>query len=152
MKFEVRLTGFKEIDNVLKGMPKELSHKVIQAANVESSKPLIEAEKLGAPEGPTGNLVDSIGAIKTSMGRAQSLGEITVGPRRGGRFKGYAGHLVEYGTKQRTNRRGANRGSMPAKPFALPAWEKTKGVVQSMINTQLGRKLYAFMKRRIKNG
>lgn len=152
MKVDIRVTGFKEIDNVLKGLPKQLSHKVLQAAHMAAAKPLIEAEKLGAPEGPTGNLVDSIGAVKTSMGRAQSLGEIQVGPRRGGRFKGHAGHLVEDGTKQRTNRRGANRGKMPARPFALPAFEKTKNVVLSMINTEIGRKLYAFMKRTIKNG
>lgn len=152
MKFDVKLTGFKEIDNVLKGMPAQLSHKVLQAANMAAAKPLIEAEKLGAPEGPTGNLVDSIGAVKTSISRAQSLGEIQVGPRRGGRFKGHAGHLVEYGTKSRTNKRGANRGTMPAKPFALPAFEKTKNIVLGMINTEIGRKLYAFMKRTIKNG
>lgn len=152
MKVEVRVTGFKEIDQVLKGLPQQLSHKVLQAAHMAAAKPLIEAEKLGAPEGPTGNLVDSIGAIKTSIGRAQSLGEIHVGPRRGGRFKGHAGHLVEHGTKQRTNRRGANRGSMPARPFALPAWEKTKEIVRSRINTEVGRKLFAFMKRIVKNG
>lgn len=152
MKFDVKLTGFKEIDNVLKGMPAQLSHKVLQAANMAAAKPLIEAEKLGAPEGPTGNLVDSIGAVKTSVSRAKSIGEIQVGPRRSGRFKGHAGHLVEYGTKRRTNRNGANRGAMPARPFALPAFEKTKNIVLGMINTEIGRKLYAFMKRTIKNG
>jgi hypothetical protein len=152
MKFDVRVTGYKEIDQVFVGLPKQLSHKVLQAAHMAAAKPLIEAEKLGAPEGPTGNLVDSIGAIKTSIGRAHSLGEIQVGPRRGGRLKGHAGHLVEEGTKQRTNHSGANRGIMRATPFALPAWEKTKEVVLSMINTEIGRKLYAFMKRTIKNG
>lgn len=151
--FNVRVTGAKEIDQVLKGLPKQLSHQVLQNAHAAAAKPLIEAEKLGAPEGPTGNLVDSIGAVKTSFGRANALGEITVGPRRKGRFKGFAAHLVEYGTKARSLiSNGANRGIMPAKPFALPAWEKTKDTVQSLINAQIGRKLYSFMKRVIKNG
>lgn len=148
MDVTIRLTGEKEIDKVLRGLPLQINHRVTQAANASAAKVLVDAEKLAAPEGPTGNLVDSIGVIKTPMGSASALGEINVGPRRG-RYKGYAAHLVEYGTKQRSYK-GANRGVMPKKPFALPSWEKTKGKVLSSINEQLGRHLLRFMKRTIK--
>lgn len=148
MDVKLRLTGEKEIDQVLRGLPLQVNHKVLQAAHASAAKVLVDAEKLAAPEGPTGGLIDSIGIIKTPIGKASSLGEINVGPRRG-RYKGYAAHLVEYGTKPR-NYRGANRGVMPKKPFALPSWLKTKDKIQSSISLQLGRTLLSFMKRTIK--
>ena len=148
MDVSLRLTGQEEIDKVLRGLPKQVNHKILQAAHTSAAKVLVEAEKLSAPEGPTGNLVDSIGVIKTPIGRAGALGEINVGPRRG-RYKGYAAHLVEYGTRRR-NFKGANRGVMPKRPFAQPSWERTKGRVVNGINQHLGRHLYNFMRRTIK--
>jgi hypothetical protein len=144
----LKLTGHEDVDKVLRGLPLEVNHKVLQAAHTSAAKVLVDAEKLSAPEGPTGNLVDSIGVIKTPMGKAGALGEINVGPRRG-RYKGYAAHLVEYGTKKR-NYKGANRGVMPKKPFALPSWIKTKDKVQGSIADHLGRHLFNFMKRTIR--
>src|ERR1700754_827425 len=99
MNVRLSVTGVKEIDKVLKAWPKELSHSALGAAHLAAAKPLIEKEKLMAPEGPNGNLVDSIGGIKTPIKKAQVIGEVSVGPRRTGRFKGNHGHLVEFGTK-----------------------------------------------------
>ncbi len=147
---DVKLTGVAEIDKVLKGLPKQLNHKILQSAHVQAVKPLVNKAKLTAPEGPTGNLVDSIGAVKLPVRRATSLGEVHVGPRRGGRNKGHHGHLVEYGTKPRSTKSGANRGRMKAEPFMDPAWESTKNKVQVSINDELGKSLYRFMKRTIK--
>ncbi len=149
MDVRLRLTGEEDIDKVLRGLPLQINHKVLQAAHTSAAKVLVDAEKQSAPEGPTGHLVDSIGVIKTPFGSASSLGEINVGPRRG-RYKGYAAHLVEYGTKPRKNKKGANRGVMPKRPFAKPSWDRTKGRIQSSINEQLGRHLYNFMRRTIK--
>src|SRR5690606_29094571 len=73
---KVILTGHKDIDRVLKALPKELQHTVQQQAHVDAAKPLIEKEKLLAPEGPTGNLVDSIGAVKIPLRRANFIGEV----------------------------------------------------------------------------
>jgi hypothetical protein len=152
MIVKYRLTGVAEIDRVLKGLPLQLNDRILQQAHAAAAKPLVEREKLTAPEGPTGNLVDSIGIVKarrSTLGRRE-LGAIHVGPRRGGGSRGYHAHLPEYGTRRRTNRRGANRGIMPKKPFAAPAWNATSARVQGRINEQIGRKLYAFMKRTIK--
>jgi hypothetical protein len=148
MDVRLRLTGVKEIDAVLKGLPLQLNHKVLQSAHAAAAKPLVNAEKLLAPEGPTGNLVDSIGVVKVPISRADSIGQIQVGPRR--RYKGNAAHLVEYGTVTRKNKRGANRGKMTAKPFAGPAWQQTQGVVQGGIRNQIGIQLSAYMRRMIK--
>jgi hypothetical protein len=155
MDVSIRLTGEKDIDRVLIGLPKQINHRVLQTAHAAAAKPTVNAAKLLAPEGPTGNLVDSIGIQKTPIGRAGALGEIAVGPRRG-RYKGYAAHLVEYGTRARRTRgrgkyrAGASRGTMPKRPFMYPAWIKTQAQVKDSINGQIGRVLYNYMRRTIK--
>jgi hypothetical protein len=153
MDVRMRLTGVKEIDRVLLGLPRQVNHKLLQQAHTQASKVLVEKAKLLAPEGPNGNLVDSIGTVRESFAKSSELGLVQTGPRRRrGRYKGYAGHLVEYGTRPRRLKNGANRGVMPKRPFMEPAWEQTKDRVLGSINTQLGTALYRFMKRTIKNG
>lgn len=149
MDVSIRVTGQEEIDRVLRGLPKQVNHKVLQAAHASAAKVLVDAEKLSAPEGPTGNLVDSIGVIKVPFSKAGEVGEVQVGPRRG-RYKGYAAHLVEYGTRARKNKAGAYRGVMKKKPFARPSWDRTKGKVLNGINQHLGKHLYNYMRRTIK--
>lgn len=143
------VTGVREIDKVLSGMPKELSHRVLQQANTEAAKVLVMKAKSLAPEGPTGRTVDSIGTVKPNIKRADELGVVLTGPRRG-RYGGHAAHLVEYGTVTRKNRRGANRGRMTARPFMRPAYEQTKELIFSDINRIIGKKLYQFMNRTLK--
>lgn len=148
----VKLTGFKEVDAVLKGLPLALTDKVFQVAHTKALAPLVEQEKRLAPVGLTGNLVESIGVVKavaSSLG-SRGLGAVSAGPRRRSPYKGFAGHLVEYGTRTRHNRKGANRGRMPAKPFAEPAWQSTKGEVESKVNDEIGKEVVRFMKRTLK--
>jgi len=147
---KISVTGVKEIDAVLKGLPLQLNHKILGQAHADAAKPLIDRAKLLAPEGPTGNLVDSIGAEKVGFGKSDEIGLVIAGPRRGGKNRGFHGHLVEYGTKQRKNKKGANRGMMKKKPFMAPAFESTKAEVESRIATSIGKKLYSFMKRTLK--
>lgn len=143
----ISVTGLKEIDRVLKELPKQMQHSILSAAHAAAAKPLVEKAKLIAPEGPTGNLVDSIGVSKTSVKKANKLGEVRVGPRRKGGFKGFAGHLVEFGTKRRRTRKGANRGLMRPKPFMKPAFGQTKGQVEKDIALQIGRVMMRTMRR-----
>lgn len=156
MNFSISVTGVKEIDNVLRALPIEMNHRIIGSAHLAAAKPLVEREKLLAPEGPTGNLVDSIGAMLVPLKRADRIGEVVVGPRRTGRYRGFAGHLVEFGTKQRRLRgrgkysAGANRGIMPKHPFAKPAFDQEKGNVERLIATSLGRSVLRTMKRYIR--
>ena len=142
------LTGKKELDDLLKQLPKEMSnHDALGKAHLQSAKILIEKEKLLAPEGPTGNLVDSIGAVRTPFKKANRIGEVVVGPRRKGRFKGFSGHLVEYGTRKRKNKSGANRGTMPKKPFARPAFEQTKTPLKESVKVNLKKIVVKALKR-----
>jgi hypothetical protein len=97
-------------------------------------------------------LVDSIGTQATGTKNQRALGETNTGPRRGrGKGqRGFAGHLVEYGTKQRKTKKGANRGKMTAEPFMEPAWEQTKGKVEASINDEVGKALVKFMRKTLK--
>lgn len=150
MRVKLSVSGVKEIDSVLSSWPKDLQHKTLSATHSAAAKPMIEKAKLLAPEGPEGNLVDSIGSVTTPMAKANIIGEVKIGPRRSRRYRGHHGHLVEFGTKPRRNRRGANRGIMPKKPFMEPAFHATKNVVVNSIALQLGKKMFATMKRYIK--
>jgi hypothetical protein len=145
----ISISGGKEIEAVLIGMPALFTHRVLQAAHADAAKPVVIKEHLLAPVGRTGKLADSIGIIKVPFSRATVIGEVNVGPRRG-RFGGHAAHLVEFGTQKRSFR-GANRGIMPKKPFAEPAFQQTQAEVQSRIAVALARKTLAFMRRTIKN-
>lgn len=151
MDVRIRVMGVKEIDDVLKGLPLQVNHKVTQQAHTSASKVLIDTAKLTAPEGPTGNVVDSLGVYKYPFAKANALGLIDAGPRRG-RYKGNAAHLTEYGTKARYNKSGAFRGAVAAQHWMEEAWERTKDNVESSISRFLGATLYRFMKRTIKNG
>jgi HK97 gp10 family phage protein len=146
----ISITGVKEIDRVLKELPKQMTHQILGAAHAAAAKPLIEKAKLLAPEGPAGNLVDSIGVTKTNIKKANKLGEVRGGPRRKGGFKGFAGHLVEFGTKVRRTRKGANRGLMRPKPFMRPAFTATKGQIEKDIALQIGRVMTRTMRRYLK--
>jgi len=161
MKLNLNITGIKEIDDCLKQMPIKLTDKVLQNAGAKAAKPLVTREQLSAPEGPTGNLVDSIGVVKGSfnqIGRGQrEVGVVTVGPRRRGRYKGFHAHFVEYGTKRRETKgkgkykAGADRGVMPKKPFVEPAFNATKGQILNLYKQEVAKSLYSTMKRTLKN-
>jgi HK97 gp10 family phage protein len=146
---KLSVTGVKEIDQLLKGMPSQLTHNVLAQAHTAAAKPLVDRAKLLAPEGPTGNLVDSIGTERLPRGTAE-IGQVQAGPRRSRKHKGHAGHLVEYGTKKRANKSGANRGTMPKTPFMKPAFDSTKNQIEGSIAEQIGRKLFSYMKRTLK--
>lgn len=148
----MRVTGAKEIDNVLRGLPLQVTDKVLQNSFSDAAKPLVQAAQSLAPK-DKGTLAESIGVTKepakTLVNRA--VGQIQVGPRRKGKYKGFAGHLIEFGTTVRETKSGSNRGNVTPDPFMEPAFNQTKGQVENRINDSIGRKLSAFMKRTIKN-
>ena len=151
MSVKMSVTGAREIDMVLKQMPKQLTHQVLGTAHAAAAKPLITKAKLTAPEGPTGNLIDSIGAVKTPMKTAGAVGEVSVGPRRRRPYKGHHGHLIEYGF--RTRYKGAGKGQktfVQGKPFMKPSFEVAKNAVINNIAVEIGKKLYATMRRYLK--
>lgn len=147
----LRITGLDEIDKVLTGMPRQLTERVLQTAGIASAQPLIARAHFHAPVGKHGYVASSIGIQRSGFDRVNQVpGGIGVGPRRG-RYKGYAAHLNEYGTRKRQTTRKANRGIMKPKPFMEPAYLETKEVMLGRYNQEVARVLVNFMKRTIKN-
>lgn len=140
--------GVDELKRALAGIEKQFSEKIIRKANTNAAEPLVHEMHKRAPVGLTGNLADSIGIVNEKKGR--ELGAVGIGPRRRGGFKGFAGHLVEFGTKRRrTKTTGANRGVMPKKPFVEPAWDSTKDVVLGRIEKELSAQVTKYLKRTV---
>jgi hypothetical protein len=80
------------------------------------------------------------------MKRTNEVGLVQYGPRKRGGYKGFHGHLIEYG---KTNRDGTKT---EPDPFMEPSFNQTKGQIEKNIADSLGKKLSGFMKRTIKNG
>jgi len=152
----VVVTGWKEVDDLLKQMPLALNHRVIGAANVAASKPLVERAKQLAPKGKTKNLVNSIGAVKLPMSKVSVVGTVHVRPRVKGGYKGRHGHLVEGGVFNRppggwyARYPNAHPTNQPAQPFMGPAFRQTETQVVGEINNQIAIKLRDLMKRTLK--
>lgn len=143
------IKGANELKRSLEGLGDKVSHSLIQKANVKGATPLIDRMHRLAPVGLTGDLADSIGVVKLGK-KAKELGAIEGGARRGGGFKGFHGHLLEFGTKKRrTKRTGANRGVGPKKPFIAPAWEQTNKEVLGIIEKELGSQITKYLKRTV---
>lgn len=154
----IRVTGVKELDEALKAMTAEMSDKTMQSAAMGASKVLIDRAKSLAPS-KGGGLRQSIGVTKGSFNQVRSLqreiGQVKVGPRRG-RYKGYAAHLMEFGTKNRYSRsvRGKRtapsfKGRVTPRPFMEPAFNETKGQVIASYNQFLGKRIVGVMKRKL---
>lgn len=144
----LRFEGIEELGQVLDGLAgdKKLSNQVVRGILNQGAKPIIAEAKSRVPKG-NGDLEKSIGTIP---GRGQGKGQqVYVGPRRGGRYKGYAGHLVEYGTAPHLIRAKAAGGQLHlrgnvfaeqvqhpgavAKPFMRPAFDSKKGEAIAII-------------------
>lgn len=148
-------TGIEEVKEALKNLPKGMDHRVVGAAFVVASKPMVTSAKtfLHSKTTPkTGHLYHSIGAVKMPISKASVVGETLVGPQRK-KFKGQHGHLIELGHRMVVGgklgsggRLAKKRKFVAARPFMQPAFDATKGIVISNFNDIIGKKLVASMK------
>jgi HK97 gp10 family phage protein len=143
MSVKLSITGFKEIDSVLKGLPNQLQDRVLKNAHADAAKVLVRDAQNSAPV-KTGNLRKSIGVERISIKKTNSVGLVRIGPRRKGGFKGFHGHLVEFG---KTNRDGTRS---KANPFFEQSYNRTKAQLETQIKISVGKKLEQFMRRTIK--
>lgn len=140
------VTGVEEIDRLLKGLPLEVNDRLMKSAHADAAKPLISAAKSLVPV-KTGTLRESIGVERVSLKVANEIGLVKIGPRRRNGYKGFHGHLIEF---SHFTRDGVNKTT--PKPFMEPAYYQTRRQVEDGIKESVGKKVYAFMKRTIKNG
>lgn len=147
--FTFQIEGFKELDDMLKQLPKAMGKTVLRNALKKAAIPIRDAAKENVPIGPTGNLKDSIG-ISTRLKKSQRRGRI----RSKDRVEVFVGssaphaHLIEFGTVERFRKgaRGAT-GAMPATPFLTQAWDATKQEALQIIQKELLTELLKAVKR-----
>lgn len=157
MRGSISVTGIAEVDNLLRGLPKQINHRIMGAAHLDSAKPLIEAAKnIVASRDKvesTGKLEESIGGIRLSKRKTNEIGLVHVGPRRKkGIYYGHHGHLVEYGHRLVSSKKTGKKqiGFVRGYKFMKPAFDKTKDQVGRNIVESVQKKLMSFMKRTIK--
>lgn len=144
MSVVISVSGVDKIDKVLRGMPVFISDTLLLNVHSKAAEPLVQRAKLLAPLGKTGNLTKSVGIIKEGIKKSDQLGLVKVGPRRGGNYKGYHGHLLEFG---KTNRDGTR--TRP-RPFMRPAFNQTKDQVERIIIYQISKQVSDYIKKGVK--
>lgn len=151
MNVTLSFSGVKEIDDMLKELPKTTTHRLLGSVHAAAAKPLIRAAYFGV-QLKSGRLAESIGAIKLSVRKAKQIGVVRVGPiRQKGRRYGNHGHLIEYGhilVGHKPDKRIL--GKVRPFPFMRPAFEKTKHQVAENIKVELVKRMIALMKRTLK--
>ncbi len=93
----------------LKRLPDRVQKRVVVGAVRASAKPIIKEARRLVPK-RTGNLAKSIGVNQRRT--KGSLLHFSISPRRGGKYDGWYGHFLEFGTSK-----------MTARPFLRPAFE-----------------------------
>jgi len=125
----VKLEGFDEIEAALDALI-EMSTKgtgkgALQRAMNKAAKPILDAAKAKAPEGPTGNLKESI-IISRKVTDSARPTQIKNGVGVYVRTTAPHAHLVEFGTGPRfKNSTGQYVGEMPPNPFLSEAFDST---------------------------
>lgn len=144
MDVSVQITGVKEIDSVLRALPKEMNHRVLQNANADAAQVLVRHAQSLAPV-KSGALERSIGVVKPTLKNVGEIGEVIAGPRRRGIYRGFHAHLIEYGKRNR-----GNNGRTIPKPFMKPAFDAQKNVMFNRINEYIGKRVVLVMRKYIR--
>jgi len=108
---DIEIFGMEDVLRKLRKLPEQIQNNVVVGAVRAGTKPIINEAKRLVPI-DTGDLEKSIGANRRKTDE-KTVVMFTVSPRRGGKYDGFHGHLVEFGTK-----------NMAAQPFMRPAYEK----------------------------
>ena len=93
----------------LRTLPEKVQKNVLTGAVRAGAKPIVKEAKRLVPV-RTGNLKKSIGVNKRRT--VGTVVRFSISPRKGGKYDGYYGAFVEFGTKK-----------MAPRPFMRPAFE-----------------------------
>lgn len=107
---DIEIKGVDELLRKLRQLPEKVQKRVVVGAVRAAAKPLIKEARAKVPV-DTGNLKKSIGVTKRRS-KNKNIIHFSISPRKGGKYNGFYGHFVEFGTSK-----------MPAKPFLRPAFE-----------------------------
>lgn len=121
--------GSEALGKRLKTIPQSVLEALRPALTRSVSEVAADARSLAESSRLTGQLLQSIDATPpggTTPPYAANGGRRTAEEGQAFVTAGDAdarqGHLVEFGTAQRSHKDGTSTGAMPAEPFLLPAW------------------------------
>ena len=140
----MRMTRQDDLVRALRGLDEDVRRRVAPEAMVAAAQPIAEEARSLAPRN-TG-----YGASVIDVGlwdESDTLARVAVGPGASGgrasRRDGFYLLFSEIGTGPRTDRNGADRGSMPRAPFLRPALDNQSGaalrIARQKIRQALGR-------------
>lgn len=168
----IRQTGFKQVDEVLKKLPAQVRRRVMISIAKEAAKPLVRDMQNGfdrVAEPGTGKSRGAIG-VKTLRNNKDTRTSIFVGIREGkgwDKYKGFVARFVEMGTDVRTPRRKSVRflkfkakdgrivfarqvAPVQSRPFIGPAIIKNRAQIEKKMAESVAVALNRYMKRTIK--
>ena len=145
--FGFQITGLRELDGLLKQLPRAMSNTVMRNALKKAGEPTRAAGEANAPV-EAGGLKESI-QLSAQLNRNQRRGRPRI--KEGAEiFIGSTsplGHLVEFGTAERYRKSGGSTGVMPAKAFMTQAWDATKDGALEILRKELWAELAKAVKR-----
>jgi HK97 gp10 family phage protein len=142
----LKLTGFKEMDAVLRSLPTSTAKRVADRAMKAAMEPVAAAANGMRPKGKTAVIVNK--KLNKNQSRefrgkeSETVRVMFVGspsPRA---------HLEEFGTGPRFHKSGKYVGIMRARPFMRPAWDATRQQVLDRLAADLGREIEKTVARR----
>lgn len=144
----LKLTGFKEMDLVLRQLPKATAKRVADRAIKKALAPVAAAANGMLPKGMPPVVVEkrlNKNQAKQFRGtESETVRVMFVGspsPRA---------HLEEFGTGPRFHKSGKYVGIMRARPFMRPAWDATKQQVLDRLKADLALEIEKAVGRRVK--
>lgn len=146
----LRLTGFKEMDQVLRRLPTATSKRVADRAMKQALAPVAAAANGMSPKGMPPVIVEK----KLNKNQAKQF-RGTEGETVRVMFVGSPSsraHLEEFGTGPRFHKSGKYVGIMRARPFMRPAWDATRQQVLDRLRVDLAREIEKAVGRLAKKG
>jgi HK97 gp10 family phage protein len=139
--------GFDALNEVLAGLPGKFGAQTVDKILRKAAQPYLKkAKELSSNQDVTGDTTKSLGIIAN-----RKTNSITVGPRRGGQYKGYVAHILEYGAAPHriaakaaggllsfagTLTHEVNHPGIAAQPFLRPAFDATHQQVVDSVKQQ----------------
>jgi hypothetical protein len=143
MEVQIKTDQIKVLEDFFEGLSSIDQRKIFIAGFRKAAKPLVAAAKAGAPV-RTGQLMRSFGTIEMPKEIA-----ILVGAKKSGTYRGWHGHLIENGTKERFRRtkKGAKTGSVTGTHFFENAFNTVEEQMYGSIEQEWYNEIDKFIMR-----
>ncbi|MDR7125503.1 HK97-gp10 family putative phage morphogenesis protein [Pseudotabrizicola sp. 4114] len=134
-------SGFKEMDEMLKSLPRSTAMSVAKRAMKKALAPVEAAARADAPSPREAGAV----GVSNKLTKAQARGNpdrdtaTVVNMFVGSRSK--LAHLFEFGTGPRFQKSGKFTGIMAPRPFMRAAWDGNNAEVLRLLSTELGAEI-----------